>query len=98
MIDELKKKLRKKPTRDDVLCAVSAAFDGAKVVAVSGSWSLHVETVPPREINVTERWLADYVEEQRLSRAELEQHFRRVKNSGFWAELPKGGGLAFLLT
>jgi hypothetical protein len=64
MFDKLQKKLKTPPTRDDVLCAISSAFDGAKVVAAVDSWDVHVETNPPRVIFVKAQWLAKYVEQK----------------------------------
>ena len=89
-------RLRRTPTRADVLSALGAAFDGAKVEdtgcfprAKRQAWDVRIATTPRREIRVSEEWLA-YAFAKRLSRAELERHFRLLKYSQSWAPLPDG--------
>jgi hypothetical protein len=82
--------------KDDVLQALSRAFDGAAVTVPGESWVVHIATTPERQVNVTERWLSIYVESGRYSRADIEKYFRWTRRRHHWVDFGDGR-LCFLL-
>ena len=76
---------------------MSAAFDGAKVVAPITGWDLDIETSPPRILHISSKWLEKYAIGKSPTAIELEQQFRHVKSSEHSTE-KKNGSLAFSLT
>lgn len=82
--------------RDDVLKALSRAFDGAEVTSTDQPWVLRIATTPMREVNVTDDWLSRYVQSGRFTRHDLEDYFRRQKVRPHWVDFGDGT-LCFLI-
>ena len=77
-------------TRDECLCAISNAFDGVEVWAVVGSWNIHIETKPRRELILSEFFVKKNIDNDGLSKDEFTEIIKSMK--GDWFK-DKDGGL-----
>lgn len=71
-------------TRDDALGAISAAFGDAKTWATVGTWVVHVETDPKREIALMERFVETNILRGAMTPEALTKHIGSIGASG-WA-------------
>lgn len=65
-------------TRDEVLAAISAAFDDAETWAVVGNWVVTIETKPKREIALMGRFVEQNILGGAMSPLELTVHLRSI--------------------
>lgn len=71
-------------TRDEALGAISAAFDYAETWATVGTWVVHVETNPKREIALMGRFVETNILQSGMTPEALTKHIASIGPSG-WA-------------
>jgi hypothetical protein len=82
-------------TRDECLRAVSAAFKDVYTWAVVSSWHIKVETKPPRELVLSQRFVETAVLGCGMTPAMLTQHIVDLPESE-WATNADGSKLIVL--
>jgi len=77
---------RMRMTRDECLVAVGEAFDGAEVWAGIDSWTLTVESVPIRKIQLLPSFVKTHIDADGMSPAELTAMVS-PQRAGAWQEV-----------
>jgi|GEM_PF-2085913 len=76
-------------TRDECLVAISTAFGGAHVFAAVGSWNVIIETLPKRELILTDWFVQQNIDKDGLLPEEFTKILRTIKEND-WLEVRDG--------
>lgn len=76
-------------TRDECICAISDVFGGVYTWAVEGFWNIHIETVPKRQLILSDWFVRRNIKREGLTTEEFKEILKSIKDDE-WAKEKDG--------